>query len=113
MMRSISVQRKVVIPRAATEERTHVLRYRDAAGHRCRVNRFSFEGMSLAEVERMAIEAALERNAGNVTHAARDLDVNPSTIYRKLDRWKTVKIGSDATGLSTAAWRLHPRQRWS
>ncbi|WP_421992641.1 sigma-54-dependent transcriptional regulator [Qipengyuania sp.] len=46
-----------------------------------------FEGMTLAQVERMAIEAALDRHDGNVTHAARELAVNPSTIYRKMDRW--------------------------
>ena len=47
-----------------------------------------FEGLTLAEIERIAIEQAIRRAGGNVTKAARDLAVNPSTIYRKLERWK-------------------------
>lgn len=46
-----------------------------------------YTGMTLAAVERAAIEAALARHNGNVTSAARELEVNPSTIYRKIDRW--------------------------
>ena len=45
------------------------------------------EGVTLAEVERMVIEAAIERHNGNITQAAKRLAVNPSTIYRKLDKW--------------------------
>jgi two-component system repressor protein LuxO len=45
-------------------------------------------GMTLAAIERIAIEAALERHAGNVTRAAKELAVNPSTIYRKIERWQ-------------------------
>lgn len=45
------------------------------------------EGMTLADVEKFAIKAALERHSGNVTQAARELAVNPSTIYRKIGRW--------------------------
>ena len=45
-------------------------------------------GMTLAAIERIAIEAALERHAGNVTRAAKELAVNPSTIYRKMERWQ-------------------------
>ncbi|MDX1484170.1 MAG: sigma-54 dependent transcriptional regulator [Alphaproteobacteria bacterium] len=41
----------------------------------------------LREVERMAIEDALALCQGNVTLAARLLDVNPSTIYRKQKAW--------------------------
>lgn len=46
-----------------------------------------FEGRTLAEIERLAIEAALSRNGGSVPRAARDLDVSPSTIYRKREAW--------------------------
>lgn len=46
-----------------------------------------WEGMTLAEVERVVIEAAINRNQGNITRAARELEVNPSTIYRKLEKW--------------------------
>ena len=46
-----------------------------------------FAGMSLEEVERMAIEQAIARSSGNICKAARSLGVSPSTIYRKLERW--------------------------
>ena len=45
-------------------------------------------GMTLAQIERIAIEGALARHAGNVTRAAKELEVNPSTIYRKMERWQ-------------------------
>jgi DNA-binding NtrC family response regulator len=44
-------------------------------------------GQTLAAIERRAIEAALARHAGSVPRAARELDVSPSTIYRKLEAW--------------------------
>jgi two-component system repressor protein LuxO len=46
----------------------------------------AFEGMTLAQIEHLAIEAALKRHGGNVTRAAKELAVNPSTIYRKLEK---------------------------
>lgn len=46
-----------------------------------------FTGMTLSQVERMAIEQAISRSSGNICQAARQLDVSPSTIYRKLERW--------------------------
>lgn len=47
----------------------------------------TFEGLTFAEIERIAIEQAIGRADGNVTKAARNLAANPSTIYRKLERW--------------------------
>ena len=47
------------------------------------------EGLTLAEVERLVIEAAIKRHSGNITQAAKRLAVNPSTIYRKLDKWNS------------------------
>lgn len=44
--------------------------------------------MSLDEVERLIIMRAIDRNASNVTTAATELGVSPSTLYRKLERWK-------------------------
>jgi two-component system, repressor protein LuxO len=41
----------------------------------------------LALVEREAIEAALRAFGGNVTRAAKALEVNPSTIHRKMSAW--------------------------
>ncbi|MBO6608522.1 sigma-54 dependent transcriptional regulator [Altererythrobacter sp.] len=46
-----------------------------------------FTGMTLEQIERLAIEQAIARSSGNIVQAARDLGVSPSTIYRKLDRW--------------------------
>jgi two-component system repressor protein LuxO len=43
----------------------------------------------LAELERMAIEAALRLTDNNVTRAAQILDVSPSTIYRKHPAYKS------------------------
>lgn len=44
-------------------------------------------GRPLAEIERMVIEATLERHGGSVPRAARVLDVSPSTLYRKIEAW--------------------------
>lgn len=41
----------------------------------------------LAQVEREAIEAAMRACGGNITRAARALQVNPSTIHRKMSAW--------------------------
>ncbi|WP_374666889.1 sigma-54-dependent transcriptional regulator [Ramlibacter sp.] len=41
----------------------------------------------LAEVEREAIQQALQAFGGNITHAARALGINASTIHRKMARW--------------------------
>ncbi|MFZ1471234.1 MAG: sigma-54 dependent transcriptional regulator [Paracoccaceae bacterium] len=42
---------------------------------------------TLAQIERQAIEAALARQDGSVPLAARELDISPSTLYRKLEAW--------------------------
>jgi two-component system, repressor protein LuxO len=41
----------------------------------------------LAELERQAIERAIELCGGNMTEAAARLGVNVSTIYRKRQGW--------------------------
>ena len=46
-------------------------------------------GRTLAEVERLVIEATIARHGGSVPRAARTLDVAPSTLYRKIEGWKT------------------------
>jgi two-component system repressor protein LuxO len=46
-----------------------------------------FSGMTLEQVERLAIEQAIARTSGNIVQAAHGLGVSPSTIYRKLERW--------------------------
>jgi len=45
------------------------------------------EGLSLAAIERIAIEAAIERCHGSIPEAARVLGVSPSTLYRKRASW--------------------------
>jgi DNA-binding NtrC family response regulator len=44
-------------------------------------------GMSLAEIEREIIEEVIRRSNDNVTEAAKQLDVSPSTLYRKRATW--------------------------
>jgi PAS domain S-box-containing protein len=46
--------------------------------------------MSLESVERLLIEDALRRNNGNRQKAAKELGINPSTLFRKL---KTLRLG--------------------
>jgi len=47
----------------------------------------------LVELEMMAIDAAIEKFEGNVTQAARALDISTSTIYRKQMAWERRKQG--------------------
>lgn len=44
-------------------------------------------GMTLAQIEERAIRAAIERHHGSIPRAALELDIAPSTIYRKRDGW--------------------------
>lgn len=44
-------------------------------------------GRSLSEIERIVIEETLEREGGAVSRAARILEISPSTLYRKLEKW--------------------------
>ena len=46
------------------------------------------EIMPLAEMEKRTIQAALQRTGNDVNRAAALLEVNPSTIYRKLQSWR-------------------------
>jgi two-component system repressor protein LuxO len=45
-------------------------------------------GLTLAEIERVVIEATIARCGGSVPRAARVLDVSPSTLYRKREGWR-------------------------
>lgn len=47
----------------------------------------NWDKLSFAEVERMVIENAIARCGGNLAVAARQLQVSPSTLYRKKERW--------------------------
>jgi len=44
--------------------------------------------MTLEQVERFVIEAAIRREQGSVTRAAKTLGVAPSTLYRKKQSWE-------------------------
>lgn len=46
--------------------------------------------MSLADVERNAIEQAILVCQDNIVKAASELGVSPSTLYRKIQQWQTV-----------------------
>ncbi|WP_198651153.1 sigma-54 dependent transcriptional regulator [Salinicola sp. CPA57] len=54
----------------------------------------SFQGLTLEQIEKMAIEKAIANNGGSVPGAARDLAVSPSTIYRKLEKWSLTGTSS-------------------
>jgi two-component system, repressor protein LuxO len=44
-------------------------------------------GLTLDEIERIAIESAIDQSGGSLPIAARRLGVSPSTLYRKRERW--------------------------
>jgi len=48
--------------------------------------------LTLAEVEKEAIEKAIELCQDNIVKAASELGVSPSTLYRKMQQWQTVPI---------------------
>ena len=52
-------------------------------------------GKTLADIEKIVINATLARHAGSVPKAARMLDVSPSTLYRKLESWQQGDDPSD------------------
>jgi DNA-binding NtrC family response regulator len=46
------------------------------------------EGTSLEDLERAAVQKALEQHHGNRTHAARELGISVRTLQRKLKAWR-------------------------
>ena len=51
--------------------------------------------MSLQAMERYLINEALRRHKGNRKKAARELDVDPSTLYRKIKAFGIELPGGD------------------
>jgi two-component system, repressor protein LuxO len=51
----------------------------------------------LAEIEREAVDYALRAFGGNVAKAARALQINPSTLYRKIQAWTAEGLIEDAS----------------
>ncbi len=47
----------------------------------------SLTGKTLAEIEKLAVEAAIDEAGGSIPSAAKALAVSPSTLYRKLEAW--------------------------
>jgi two-component system repressor protein LuxO len=48
----------------------------------------ALKGLTLDEIERLVIEAAIDTENGSLPAAARTLGVSPSTLYRKRERWQ-------------------------
>ena len=47
----------------------------------------ALHGLTLDEIERIAIDSAIDNAGGSLPAAARMLGVSPSTLYRKRERW--------------------------
>lgn len=47
----------------------------------------AIKGLTLDQLERIAVEAAIDSAGGRLPAAARALGVSPSTLYRKRERW--------------------------
>jgi two-component system, repressor protein LuxO len=56
----------------------------------------ALSGLTLAQVERLLIEAGIDRLGGSVPRAALMLGVSPSTLYRKIASWNAE--GAEAAG---------------
>ncbi len=66
------------------------------------INPFSDDAigtMTLDDLERWAVEAAIVRSDGSLPRAARALGISPSTLYRKRERWNDESQAQLATGL--------------
>jgi DNA-binding NtrC family response regulator len=50
------------------------------------------EARSLAEIERRAITKTIDMYQGNIVKAASELEVSPSTLYRKIQQWQEVEV---------------------
>ena len=46
-------------------------------------------GKPLKDIERIVIEQTISGNSGSIPRAARVLGVSPSTIYRKMESWRS------------------------
>jgi DNA-binding NtrC family response regulator len=49
-------------------------------------------GMSLAEIERRAVQIALDQHHGNRTRAAASLGISVRTLQRKLKAWGVSRV---------------------
>lgn len=80
-----------MLPPGLVEARTEAdLALSAAPNHHRAITIDSFAGLTLAEAERRLIEMTLKGHGGSVPKAARVLDVSPSTLYRKIESWKSL-----------------------
>ena len=56
-----------------------------------KMNRLTMNRLTLADVEKALIEATLKLNGGNRTRTAQQLDISPSTLYRRLREFRKAK----------------------
>ena len=58
--------------------------------------RLGVEGMTLEQVERRMIEAALDQHGGNITRVAKALGLSRTALYRRLERHGLAESGGDS-----------------
>jgi transcriptional regulator of acetoin/glycerol metabolism len=46
-----------------------------------------FENYRLEEVEKTIIRRALKKNAGNISHTAKELGITRTSLYRRMDKY--------------------------
>ena len=50
------------------------------------------DGLTLDQIERLAVDGAIAAAQGSLPAAARILGVSPSTLYRKRERWEEARV---------------------
>ena len=73
------------------------------------VERPSWAGMELWEIEKQAIETTIDACGGSVPKAAKMLGVSPSTIYRKREAWEARSTPPDLDVSEFRPDRSRPR----
>ena len=56
-------------------------------GQESREDRLLLEDYNLEEVEKMVIRNALKKYGGNVSHAARELGLTRTSLYRRMEKY--------------------------
>jgi transcriptional regulator of acetoin/glycerol metabolism len=47
-----------------------------------------FENFNLEEVEKIAIRKTLKKHEGNISHAAKELGLTRTSLYRRMDKYR-------------------------
>jgi two-component system response regulator HydG len=47
----------------------------------------SVDSLNLATIEKLAVEKALRKNTGNISHAAKELGITRTSLYRKMEKY--------------------------